>query len=166
MCHNSPILVSIGGNLPDLEGRNSRFVCRMAAESLRSLPSLRLISLSSWYVTDPIPAGGPRYVNGIAWLDGTAEPAWLLHRLQMIEAVAGRVRSVANAPRVLDLDIVAMGDLVRDAPDPVLPHPRAHLRRFVLEPLAELMPDWVHPRLQRSVRSLLDELPDQGVERL
>ncbi len=138
----------------------------MAAESLRSLPSLRLISLSSWYATDPIPAGGPRYINGMAWLHGTVKPEWLLRRLQMIESAAGRVRSVPNAPRVLDLDIVAMDDLVRDAPDPVLPHPRAHLRRFVLEPLAELMPDWVHPVLHRNVQSLLAELPDQGVERL
>jgi 2-amino-4-hydroxy-6-hydroxymethyldihydropteridine diphosphokinase len=90
----------------------------------------------------------------------------LLARLQAIEATAGRVRSVRNAPRVLDLDIVAMGRLVRAAPDPVLPHPRAHQRAFVLVPLAEVVPGWVHPVLGLTVEALVAGLPDQGVRAL
>jgi 2-amino-4-hydroxy-6-hydroxymethyldihydropteridine diphosphokinase len=167
MGNNGPIFISIGGNLPGTDGRSALVNCAAAAESLRALPGLRLAALSGWYATDPIPAGsGPRYVNGVAWMVGEVDPAWLLQRLQGIEARAGRVRSVANAPRVLDLDIIAMGALVRDSPDPILPHPRAHLRRFVLEPLAELCPDWTHPRLGQSIAALLAALPAQGVERM
>jgi 2-amino-4-hydroxy-6-hydroxymethyldihydropteridine diphosphokinase len=123
-------------------------------------------ALSNWYETDPIPPGGPSYINGVAWLEGETDPAWLLGRLQAIEARGGRTRSVPNAPRTLDLDIIAMGDTVRDAPDPILPHPRAHFRRFVLEPLAEIAPFWIHPVLHRPVGALLEDLPPQGVRRL
>ena len=79
---------------------------------------------------------------------------------------AGRVRGERNAARTLDLDIIAMGDagsMVRAAPDPVLPHPRAHLRAFVLVPLLDVAPGWVHPVLRRSARDLLRELPEQGI---
>ena len=83
-----------------------------------------------------------------------------------LEAAAGRVRSAPNAARVLDLDIVAMGDLVRDAPDPILPHPRAHERAFVLVPLAELAPGWVHPVLGKNVAALIAALPAQEIRAL
>ena len=81
--------------------------------------------------------------------------------LQTIEADAGRVRGAPNAPRTLDLDIIAMGNLVRAAPDPILPHPRAHLRAFVLAPLADVAPGWVHPLLHRGPKALLANLADQ-----
>lgn len=98
-------------------------------------------------------------MNGVARLRGRADPASLLAALQGIEAAVGRVRPYPNAPRTLDLDIIAMGRLLRAAPDPVLPHPRAHLRRFVLEPLREVWPDWTHPASGLSVPSLLSGLP-------
>ena len=90
-------------------------------------------------------------------------PPPLLAALQALEARAGRRRSVANAARTLDLDIIAMGTLVREAPDPILPHPRAHARRFVLLPLADVAPGWVHPVLGMTVEALIAALPDQGV---
>jgi 2-amino-4-hydroxy-6-hydroxymethyldihydropteridine diphosphokinase len=122
-----------------------------------------------------LPAGTPasdqpEYVNAVARLTvepGSAiEPAVLLERLMALEAAAGRVRGAPNAPRVLDLDIVAMGGLVRDAPDPILPHPRAHERAFVLVPLAEVAPAWVHPVLKQSVEALIAALPAQEVRAL
>jgi 2-amino-4-hydroxy-6-hydroxymethyldihydropteridine diphosphokinase len=76
------------------------------------------------------------------------------------------VRGKRNAARPLDLDIVAMGEagaLVRSWPDPVLPHPRAHLRAFVLAPLLEVAPGWIHPVLRRSARDLLHDLPQQRI---
>jgi 2-amino-4-hydroxy-6-hydroxymethyldihydropteridine diphosphokinase len=103
-------------------------------------------------------------VNAIARFEAVVTPEILLADLQRMEAAAGRVRGEANAARVLDLDIVAMGDLVRDAPDPVLPHPRAHLRAFVLLPLRDLVPPgWVHPRLGVAIDALLENLPPQDI---
>jgi 2-amino-4-hydroxy-6-hydroxymethyldihydropteridine diphosphokinase len=86
--------------------------------------------------------------------------------LQAIEADAGRTRGERNAARTLDLDIIAMGEggrTVRGAPDPILPHPRAHLRAFVLVPLLDVAPSWVHPVLGRGPEELLRDLPPQGV---
>jgi 2-amino-4-hydroxy-6-hydroxymethyldihydropteridine diphosphokinase len=83
-----------------------------------------------------------------------------------IEAACGRQRSTPNAARTLDLDIIGIGDLVRDAPDPILPHPRAHLRAFVLAPLADIVPDWVHPVLGQTAVELLALLPPQEIRPL
>ena len=83
-----------------------------------------------------------------------------------IEAACGRQRSTPNAARTLDLDIIGIGQLVRDAPDPIVPHPRAHLRAFVLAPLADVAPDWVHPVLGRTASALLADLPPQEIRPL
>jgi 2-amino-4-hydroxy-6-hydroxymethyldihydropteridine diphosphokinase len=163
------ILIALGANLPAADGAAPMATCRAAAEALRGLPGLRLQGLSRWYLTAPVlsragaPAGQPAYVNGVARLEGQIDPTALLARLQAIEAAAGRSRGAPDAPRTLDLDIIAIDELVRDAPDPVLPHPRAHLRAFVLRPLAEVAPGWVHPRLHRSVAELLAALPPQEI---
>jgi len=164
------ILVSIGANLPGPDGASPLLTCRRAALALDALPRLRLRGLSNWYETAPVLGPGetsrsmPRYVNGMAHLaGGPVDAAELLAQLMTIEAGAGRVRSVRNAPRVLDLDIIAIGDMVRRGPDPILPHPRAHERAFVLAPLAEVAPDWVHPGLGRCVGELLGVLSGQDL---
>ncbi len=160
------ILVAIGGNLPNSAGIQALAICKSASEALRDLPGLRFVGQSRWYRTAPIPPGGPEYVNAMVRLEGASDPAWLLARLQMIEHLAGRVRSTPNAPRTLDLDVIAIGDTIRQAPDPVLPHPRAHLRGFVLAPLCDVAPDWRHPVLGQTAAALLASLPDQGVRRI
>jgi 2-amino-4-hydroxy-6-hydroxymethyldihydropteridine diphosphokinase len=157
------ILIAIGANLPDRDGRPPLDTCRAAADALRGLPGLRLAAVSPWYRSASVPPGQPDYVNGIVRLEGAAEPAELLERLHAIEARAGRTRGLANAARPLDLDIIEINGIVRDAPDPVLPHPRAHLRGFVLVPLADVAPDWIHPRLGVGAAALLAGLPSQAV---
>lgn len=154
-----PILIALGANLPGPDGASPMETCQLAAAALDALPGLRLVALSGWHRTPPDPPSDqPWYVNAAARLEGEADPAWLLGALHAIEAAAGRVRGAPNAARTLDLDLIAMGDLIRAAPDPILPHPRAHLRRFVLAPLAEVAPGWVHPGLGRTAAALERDL--------
>ncbi len=167
------ILVAIGANLPGADGRPAIETCRAAAARLDGLPELRLHALSRWFATAPVPPtpGVPDYVNGVARLgvrggSASPDPAALLAALQAIEAEFGRVRPFPDAPRTLDLDLVAMGGAVRDAPDPVLPHPRAHLRAFVLAPLVDVAPGWVHPRIGASAAALLAAVGMRGARPL
>lgn len=166
------MLIGIGSNLPGADGASPLASCRRAVMRLDSLRNLRLAALSRWYSTHPMPPSSqPAYINAIAALTvarGATEPdpAELLAWLQGMEADAGRLRSVPNAARTLDLDIIAMGaegQMVRAAPDPVLPHPRMHLRAFVLVPLLDVAPHWVHPVLRRPAGELLAALPPQDV---
>jgi 2-amino-4-hydroxy-6-hydroxymethyldihydropteridine diphosphokinase len=138
---------------------------------LDSIPSVRVVGLSRWFESAPVPPSGqPPYVNAVASLlvnpGATIDPAVLLARLMDIEAACGRERSTPNAARTLDLDIIGIGDLIRDTPDPIVPHPRAHLRAFVLAPLADVAPDWVHPVLGQTAAALLADLPPQEIRPL
>lgn len=167
------ILVAIGANLPGPDGRSALETCRSAAARLDALPGLRLRALSRWYATAPVPPvrGVPDYVNGAALLlprAGTTppDPALLLRGLQAIEDAFGRVRPFRDAPRSLDLDLLAIGDLVRAAPDPVLPHPRLHLRGFVLAPLRDIAPGWRHPALGATAAELLATTGEAGIRLL
>lgn len=158
----STVLVAVGANLPGVDGRSPLATCKAAVVSLALLPGLCLVATSRWYATpaEPLGSGAPGYVNGVVLLEGAAaEPSILLAALHAIEAAAGRTRPEENAPRTLDLDLIDAWGLVRAGPDPVLPHPRAQLRRFVLVPLLDVAPEWVHPSLRIAGVDLLAALP-------
>lgn len=160
------VFIGIGANLPGPAGGDSLATCRWAAGRLDRLPGVRLAGLSRWFRTRPVPESDqPDFVNGVAQLRGMVDPDRLLADLHALEAEAGRIRGVRNAARTLDLDILAIGGMVRDMPDPVLPHPRLHERAFVLAPLHDLAPGWRHPVLDRTVAELLAHgFPDQSVQ--
>lgn len=158
------ILVAIGANLPAAHGGPLQN-CVSAAAAVRAIPGLGFVALSPWYRTGPIPRSSqPDYCNGMIRLEGDIAPEALLVRLQEIEREFGRERGACNAARVIDLDIIDLNGIIRAVPDPVLPHPRAHLRAFVLRPLLDVAPGWRHPALRRSVATLLAELPPQRIE--
>ncbi len=112
-------------------------------QALGALPDL--VAVSDVYETEPV--GGPpdqeQYLNLVAELDTERSARQLLALAHRLEGAAGRVRTVRNGPRTLDVDVLLVGDLVLDEPDLVVPHPRMWERRFVVEPLADLAPDLV-----------------------
>ena len=125
------------------------------------------MSRSRWWESAPVPLSDqPWYVNGVAEVATSLNPQSLLALLHEIEAVFGRVRSLPNTPRVLDLDLLAYGAVVREgtAP-PLLPHPRLSIRGFVLHPLADIRPNWRHPVTGRSLPEMIAALSADQIVR-
>ena len=157
------IFVGLGANLGDAAAS-----LLAAEQQLGRLPETTLVAVSGLYRSAPLDAAGPDYVNAVAELRSALEPSELLTQLHAIELSFGRLRLHRNAPRTLDLDLLFYGKRRVAELALTLPHSRAHLRTFVLAPLAELAPDW---RLAdgRSVTQALAALctdPAQRIQRL
>ena len=155
------ILVAIGANLPDPSGRPALATCLWAVGRLAGLAPIEAVS--RWYRTAPVPASDqPDYINGVVRLHGSGHPHALLAALHAIEAEAGRLRGALNAARPLDLDLLAVDDLViEDAV--ILPHPRLAQRAFVLAPLCDVAAQWTHPVLRQTAATLLAQADQTGI---
>ena len=116
---------------------------------------LPILERSQWWRSAAWPdPSGPEYRNAVAVVEGRQDPAGVLQALFSIEHAFARTRGARNAPRTLDLDLIAYGRQVIDAPGLVIPHPRAHERLFVMGPLAEIAPAWRHPALGATAAEL------------
>jgi 2-amino-4-hydroxy-6-hydroxymethyldihydropteridine diphosphokinase len=154
--------IGLGANLGD-----PRRSVEEALAEIAALPQTRLLRRSSLYRTAPVDAGGPDYVNAVAGVETALSPFELLRALLAIEQAHGRQRSVRNAPRTLDLDLLLHGDTIIETPELTLPHPRLHQRAFVLEPLLEVAPGLVvdglgelEPRRRAAAGQRIEKLPD------
>lgn len=160
--NGNDVFVGVGGNLPSATLGPPLVV--MAA-MLRALPARGIVvrRRSRWYRSAPVPASDqPTYINGVLEVETRMNPAALLEALHRVEADFGRARGAPGAARVLDLDLLAFGRrVVQGEAGLFLPHPRMHLRAFVLKPLAELAPLWRHPLLGLTTMQLVAALPPE-----
>jgi 2-amino-4-hydroxy-6-hydroxymethyldihydropteridine diphosphokinase len=155
------ILVALGANLPS-EAGPPRITIALALTALAA-QNVRVLKVSAFYATPAWPdPSEPPFVNAVALVETKLPPAALLALLHTIETQFGRLRSRPNAPRTLDLDLIDYDGRVDEGP-PILPHPRAADRAFVLKPLADVAPDWVHPVTKTTVAALLACLPPGDV---
>jgi 2-amino-4-hydroxy-6-hydroxymethyldihydropteridine diphosphokinase len=155
------VLLGLGANLGDPAAQ--------LEEALRSLgESMRITGVSSAYRTQPVGfLEQPDFLNAVCRVEWEGTAAELLALTQRIEHRLGRVRSVRNAPRSIDIDLLDFGGLVLETEGLRLPHPGIPRRAFVLTPLAELAPDWRHPELDLTAGELLDAAgPLERVERV
>ncbi len=164
--------VGLGANLATPAGDVRSTLTRALAE-LAQLPGTRVTARSSFYRTDPVDADGPDFVNAAAALDTTLDAPALLLACLAIEQRHGRTRpplatgsrTARHSARTLDLDLLLHGDAILDTPSLTLPHPRMHLRAFVLAPLAEIAPQVLIPG-RGPVSDCLEAVGGQGVSRI
>lgn len=150
----TPAIIALGSNLGD-----RRRMLNQAVVLLRALPGTEVIAVSKvietkpWGLTDQ-----PLFLNSALRIHTTSAADELLTQLQAIEKRLGRRRLVRWGPRPIDLDIIFFGDEIWQTPHLKIPHPLLQERLFVLEPLLEIAPDWVHPVFRKKVRELYTEL--------
>jgi 2-amino-4-hydroxy-6-hydroxymethyldihydropteridine diphosphokinase len=155
------VYIALGSNVGD-RAEN----LRLARERIDA-PDLRVLRASSIYETAPRDVENqPWFLNQVIECETDLFPRQLLTRLQRIEREMGRKRRVVRGPREIDLDILLYGDVVMKAPELEVPHPRLTERRFVLEPLAELVPEKRHPGTRRTMRELLGGVASQAVKKI
>lgn len=156
----SAVFIGIGANIGPVREN--------FAKALKNIEKCgRVVSVSSLYESDPVgPQDQPKFTNAVVKVKTELSPFELLDCLKAIEREMGRKKTKRWGPRVIDLDIIFYGNLVISTDSLVIPHPRAHERRFVLEPLLEIEPDAWHPAKNMAVRDIHSGLGDsQGISK-
>lgn len=152
--HPHKAILSLGSNIGDRADWLTR-----ATEAIAALPSTRIIARSSLYKTEavnvPAEFKDQSFLNAVLIVETTLSPKQLSKAVHQIEDQLQRTRDIPNQPRTIDIDIITFDNLISDDKDLTLPHPRAHLRGFVLHPLAELAPNLILPGQKATVTELL-----------
>jgi 2-amino-4-hydroxy-6-hydroxymethyldihydropteridine diphosphokinase len=161
---NNNLIIAVGGNITNKQGIHPTKVCDDAINLLKD-HKIYIEKQSKWYISEPIPVSSqPKYFNKVIIAKSLLNELEILNTLHLIEKKFGRVRKKVNESRMIDLDLIDCFGLILDNKNIVLPHPRAHLRRFVMEPLSEVNPNWIHPIHQISVREILKDLNTQNIQ--
>jgi 2-amino-4-hydroxy-6-hydroxymethyldihydropteridine diphosphokinase len=147
------VYLSLGSNVGDREKQLREAITRLNSAG-------RVVRLSSFYETEPVEFTDQAwFINCAVALETSATPQQLMGTILRIEKEMGRRRVQKKGPRPIDIDILLFGKQIINSKEVTIPHPAMHQRHFVLEPLAEIAPEAVHPIFKKTVRQLLDEMP-------
>ena len=161
---SNKIIIGVGGNINSDDGSHPIETCNKAI-SLFQKYSIKVKKQSKWYNSEPIPKSDqPIFFNCVVIATTKLNEYYVLKFLHKIEAEFGRRRNEINEPRSIDLDLIDYSNKVLNNKNLIIPHPRAHLRKFVIGPLAEINPYWIHPILKINVLDILKKLDNQKIE--
>ena len=155
------LIISIGANIRNPSGFHPIETCEKAIKEINNYP-IKIVKKSNWYISDPIPKSTqPKYynclINGITELNDKC----VLKILNQIEDKFGRIRIKKNMSRCIDLDLIDFSNRVKKCLKLTTPHPRAHLRKFVLIPMIEINPLWNHPLYKKNSKVFLKKINNQ-----
>ncbi len=149
------LILAIGANIKNPQGLNPIETCESAISELTKF-SIKILKISSWYLSEPIPkTNDPNYYNSVIQCSTYHDEKKVLKILKFIEKKLGRIKKKRNYSRCIDLDIIDFNKRVKKSLILTIPHPRMHERKFVLLPIHEINPVWLHPLLKKSVKHLL-----------
>ena len=159
-------IIAVGSNINSPEGFEPIKNCNKAINELSRF-NINIIQKSSWYVSEPLPKSSqPKFYNSVLLCNANHSANKVLKIIQTIEQKFGRVRVFKNMPRCIDLDIISFNGNVKNSLLLKIPHPRMHLRKFVLLPLFEIDSHWIHPLLKKNIQFFLEKVKCQKIKKL
>ena len=159
-------IIAVGSNINSPEGFEPIKNCNKAINELSKF-NIKIIQKSSWYLSEPIPKSSqPKFYNSVLLCNTNHSANKVLKIIQIIEQKFGRVRVFKNMPRCIDLDIISFNGDIKKSLLLTIPHPRMHLRKFVLMPLFEIDSHWLHPLLKKNIKYFLEKVKCQKLIKL
>ena len=159
-------IIAVGSNINSPEGFYPIENCNKAINELSKF-NIKIIQKSSWYLSEPIPKSSqPKYYNCVFLCNSNLNVNKVLKIIQIVEQKFGRLRVFKNMPRCIDLDIISFNGNVKNSLLLKIPHPRMHLRKFVLLPLFEIDAHWLHPLLKKNIKFFLEKVKSQKIKKL
>ena len=159
-------VIAIGSNIDSPEGFSPIKNCNNAINELSKF-NINMVQKSSWYLSEPIPKSSqPKFYNSVVLCYANHSVEKVLKIIQIIEKKFGRIRIIKNMPRCIDIDIISFNGIVKNSLLLTIPHPRMHLRKFVLLPLFEIESNWAHPLLKKSIKFFLKNVKYQRIKKL
>ena len=159
-------IIAVGSNIKSPKGFNPNENCNKAINELYKF-NIKIIKKSSWYLSEPIPKSSqPKFYNSVFLCNSNHNPNKVLKIIDIVEQKFGRVRVFRNMSRCIDLDIISFNRTVKNSLLLTIPHPRMHLRKFVLLPLFEIDSHWLHPLLKKNIKFFLEKVKCQKIKKL